>query len=80
LPRRYDSDFAKRERETDRETHFGISGFDRGWVGFNPQPDPRGFGGSLVGLSLLRDPMVTWTLDIGTLDGNDVAGTAPARA
>jgi hypothetical protein len=29
---------------------------------------------------LLRDPMVTWTLDIGKLDGNDVAGTAPARA
>jgi|GEM_PF-6172457 len=49
---------------------FDLSGINGAAVGFNPQPDPPGFGGSIVGFSFQGDPMMSWTLDSGTLDGN----------
>lgn len=50
---------------------FDISGYQGGWVGFNPQPDPPGdWADGTVGYAFQGDPMVTWTVDIGSFDAN----------
>jgi len=53
--------------------NFDISGYTGGWSGFNPQPDPPGFGGQFVGFSFQGDPMVVTQLYALDPNGN-IAG------
>jgi hypothetical protein len=66
------------------QASFDISGYTGGWVDFNPQPDPPGFGGSFVGFSFISsplalDPIYSWTLQEGHLDPNGLFGLLVAR-
>ena len=55
-----------------------ISGFDGSWVGFNPQPDPPGFGGDTVGFAFQGDPAIS--VEIFALDANgDILGPVKSR-
>jgi hypothetical protein len=53
------------------EVTIDLSGMNGDAVGFNPQPDPPGdYANSFVGMEFYGDPMMSWTLDYGTLDPN----------
>ena len=47
---------------------YNIGGFNGSWVGFNPQPDPPGFGGDTIGFAFQGDPWLT--LQVFALDPN----------
>jgi hypothetical protein len=50
------------------QVQFDISGFNGSWVGFNPQPDPPGFGDSFEGFAFAGDAALTWAVQEGTLN------------
>jgi len=47
---------------------YTIGGFNGSWVGFNPQPDPPGFGGDTIGFAFQGDPWLT--VEVFALDPN----------